>query len=109
MRLTLAKSGRPRMDVDIKLLKCLRNIERLGWLPIEKKYFVITGERVSRDTLRRRYLEDSLDRLERRTGLETCRFAILRYGTPKKKRNIRNTSRCDWKPSKRKTALPHLH
>ncbi len=105
MRSTLVKWGRPRIEVDIKLLKCLRNVDRLGWMRIEQRYCIATGNKVSRDTLRRRYLEDRLDRLEQLDGRERCRFKILRYGTPKKKRNICNTSKCNWKPPKTKTRL----
>ena len=114
MRRTLVKCGRPRITVDITLLKYLRDDylrdgQHLGWLPIETKYYLYNKQRVSRDTLRRRYLEDILDRLEQRTGMETCRFKILRYRTSKPKPNIPNLTRCNWKPSKRETALPHLH
>ncbi len=109
MRLTLAKSGRPRISVDIELIQRLREREHFGWGRMVHQYCICTGQKISRDTLRRRYLEELLDRLERRDGKKRCRFAILRYGTQKKKKNTPNLTRCNWKPSKRKTALPHLH
>ena len=79
------QNGRPRITVDITLLKYLRDDLHLGWLPIERKYYLYNKQRVSRDTLRRRYLEELLDRLERRDGKERCRSKILRYSPPKTK------------------------
>ena len=104
MRRTLVKWGRPRMDVDLKLVKCLRDSEHLGWLRIEQRYCIATGKGVSRDTLRRRYREDSLDRLERRTVPETCGSNMYGHGSKRIDLKIRSASRCSLeKPPKTKT------
>ena len=109
MRRTLVKWGRPRITVDITLLKYLRDDylrdgQHLGWLPIERKYYLYSKQRVSRDTLRRRYLEDSLDRLERRIVLETCGSNMYGHGSKRIDLKIHSASRCSLKkPPKTKT------
>lgn len=51
------KGGRPRLELDIALVRHLIDDEGLGWTLAAQKYREITGLWVSRDTIRRRYLE----------------------------------------------------
>ena len=49
--------GRPRLPVDFAIVMRLRDGENLGWSKMVEVYRELTGEYVSRDTMKRRYLE----------------------------------------------------
>ncbi len=52
-------SGRPRLPVDFAIVLRLRDEENLGWSRMAEVYRELTGQYVSRDTMKRRYLEAS--------------------------------------------------
>lgn len=52
-------SGRPRLLVDFAIVLRLRDEENLGWSRMAEAYRKLTGQYVSRDTMKRRYLEAS--------------------------------------------------
>jgi hypothetical protein len=49
--------GRPRLLVDFAIVLRLRDVENLGWSKMAEVYRELTGRYVSRDTMKRRYLE----------------------------------------------------
>ena len=49
--------GRPRLSVDFAIVLRLRDGQNLGWSKMAEVYRKLTGEYVSRDTMKRRYLE----------------------------------------------------
>ena len=49
--------GRPRKEVDFAIILRIRDIDKLGWSRMTDAYRKITGQYVSRDTIKRRYLE----------------------------------------------------
>jgi len=49
--------GRPRLSVDYAIILRLREVENLGWSRMAEAYRKITGLYISRDTIKRRYLE----------------------------------------------------
>ena len=49
--------GRPRVSVDFAIVLRLRDDENLGWSRMAEAYRAITGQYVSRDTMKRRYFE----------------------------------------------------
>jgi len=49
--------GRPRLSVDYAIILRLREVENLGWSRMAQAYRKITGLYISRDTIKRRYLE----------------------------------------------------
>ncbi len=49
--------GRPRVLVDFAIVLRMREVDNLGWLRMAEAYRKITGQYVSRDTVKRRYLE----------------------------------------------------
>ena len=49
--------GRPRVSVDFAIVLRLRDIDNLGWSRMAETYREITGQYISRDTIKRRYLE----------------------------------------------------
>jgi hypothetical protein len=51
--------GRPRLYVDFAIVLRLRDVENLGWSRMAKAYREITGQYISRDTIKRRYLEQN--------------------------------------------------
>ncbi len=53
----LIRPGRPRLEVDSAILLRLRDEEHLGWTRGAEKYRKRTGQWISRDTFKRRYLE----------------------------------------------------
>ncbi len=53
----LIKPGRPRLEVDCVLVLRLRDGLHLGWTRGAAKYRERTGQWISRDTFKRRYLE----------------------------------------------------
>ena len=49
--------GRPRVLVDFAIVLRLRDVDNLGWSRMAEAYQQITGQYISRDTIKRRYLE----------------------------------------------------
>ena len=49
--------GRPRLSVDFAIVLRLRDVDNLGWSRMAENYRGITGQYISRDTIKRRYLE----------------------------------------------------
>lgn len=49
--------GRPRLPVDFATLLRMRDMENMGWSRMAQAYREITGQYISRDTIKRRYLE----------------------------------------------------
>ena len=49
--------GRPRLSVDFVIILRLRDGQNLGWSKMAEVYRELTGEYVSRDTMKRRYLD----------------------------------------------------
>ena len=47
--------GRPRLSVDFAIVLRLRDGQNLGWSKMAEVYRELTGEYVSRDTMKRRY------------------------------------------------------
>lgn len=50
-------SGRPRLKVNFAIVLRLRDIDCLGWSRMAEAYREETGQWISRDTVKRRYLE----------------------------------------------------
>ena len=48
---------RPRLSVDFAIVLRLRDVDNLGWSRMAEVYREITGQYISRDTIKRRYLE----------------------------------------------------
>ncbi len=48
--------GRPRLSVDFAIVLRMRDVENLGWSRMAEAYREITGQYISRDTVKRRYL-----------------------------------------------------
>ncbi len=51
------QSGRPRLPVDFATVLRLRDVDNLGWSRMAEAYRKLTGQYISRDTIKRRYLE----------------------------------------------------
>jgi hypothetical protein len=49
--------GRPRVSVDFAIVLRMRDSDNLGWSRMAEAYRKISGRYVSRDTIKRRYLE----------------------------------------------------
>jgi len=49
--------GRPKISVDFATILRLRDRENLGWSWMAYAYRKITGQYISRDTIKRRYLD----------------------------------------------------
>ena len=49
--------GRPRLSVDFAIVLRMRDDRNLGWSRMAEEYRKLTGEYVSRDTIKRRYFE----------------------------------------------------
>ena len=49
--------GRPRVSVDFAIVLRMRDTDNLGWSRMAEAYRKISGRYVSRDTIKRRYLE----------------------------------------------------
>ncbi len=49
--------GRPRLSVDFAIVLRMRDVDNLGWSRMAEAYRKITGQYISRDTIKRRYLE----------------------------------------------------
>ncbi len=48
---------KPRLSVDFATVLRLRDEQNLGWTRLAEAYQKITGQYISRDTIKRRYLE----------------------------------------------------
>ena len=55
--------GRPRLSVDFAIVLRMRDNQNLGWSRMAEVYRELTGEYVSRDTMKRRYLEAKCEKL----------------------------------------------
>ena len=60
--------GRPRLSVDFAIVLRLREVDNLGWSRMAEAYRKITGQYISRDTIKRRYLEAKARGDTRATG-----------------------------------------
>ena len=49
--------GRPRLSIDFAIVLRMREVDNLGWSRMAERYREITGQYVSRDTMKRRYFE----------------------------------------------------
>ena len=49
--------GRPRLSVDFAIVLRLREVDNLGWSRMAESFRKLTGQYISRDTIKRRYLE----------------------------------------------------
>ena len=49
--------GRPRVSVDFDIVLRMRDVEKMGWSRMAEAYRQKTGQFISRDTIKRRYLE----------------------------------------------------
>ncbi len=48
---------RPRLSVDFAIVLRMRDVDNMGWSRMAEAYREITGQYISRDTIKRRYLE----------------------------------------------------
>jgi hypothetical protein len=51
------QTGRPRVKVDFAIVLRMRDTDNLGWSRMARAYIEETGQYISRDTMKRRYLE----------------------------------------------------
>jgi len=72
----LIKRGRPRLSVDYAIVLRLRDEDNLGWSRIAEAYRRITGQWISRDTVKRRYLEVTVENQRFRTLSELSKWKI---------------------------------
>jgi len=49
--------GRPRLSVDFAIVLRMRDDCNLGWSRMAEEYRKVSGEYISRDTMKRRYFE----------------------------------------------------
>ena len=49
--------GRPRLSVDFAIVLRMHDMENMGWSRMAQAYREISGQYISRDTIKRRYLE----------------------------------------------------
>jgi hypothetical protein len=56
--------GRPRILVDFAIVLRMREEENLGWSRMAEAYRELTGQYISRDTMKRRYLEATKKRTD---------------------------------------------
>ena len=54
--------GRPRLVVDFAIVLRMRDSQNLGWSRMAEEYRKLSGEYISRDTIKRRYFEASQKR-----------------------------------------------
>ena len=57
MDVGMVQTGRPRISVDFAIVLRMRDADNLGWSRMAKSYVEETGQYISRDTIKRRYLE----------------------------------------------------
>ena len=60
--------GRPRISVDFAIVLRLREEGNLGWSRMAEQYRELTGQYISRDTIKRRYFESERISKNRTTG-----------------------------------------
>ena len=60
--------GRPRISVDFAIVLRLRDEGNLGWSRMAEQYREMTGQYISRDTIKRRYFESKRISKNRTTG-----------------------------------------
>ena len=60
--------GRPRISVDFATVLRLRDEGNLGWSRMAEQYRELTGQYISRDTIKRRYFESKRISKNRTTG-----------------------------------------
>lgn len=60
--------GRPRIPVDFAIVLRLREEGYLGWSRMAEQYRELTGQYISRDTIKRRYFESKRISKNRTTG-----------------------------------------
>ena len=60
--------GRPRISVDFAIVLRLRDEGNLGWSRMAEQYRELTGQYISRDTIKRRYFESKRISKIRTTG-----------------------------------------
>ena len=53
----MTQVGRPMTLVDFAIVLRLRDVDNLGWSRMAETYRGMTGQYISRDTIKRRYLE----------------------------------------------------
>ena len=56
--------GRPRVLVDFATLLRMRDMENMGWSRMAEAYRQIIGQYISRDTIKRRYLEAKTEKAD---------------------------------------------
>jgi hypothetical protein len=49
--------GRPRLKVDFAIVLRMHDGQNLGWSRMAEEYRKLSGEYISRDTMKRRYFE----------------------------------------------------
>ena len=49
--------GRPRLSVDFAIVLRMRDDQNLGWSSMAEEYRKLSGNYISRDTMKRRYFE----------------------------------------------------
>ncbi len=59
--------GRPRLSMDFAIVLRLREVDNLGWSRMAETYRELTGQYVSRDTMKRRYLEHKTKQIQGRS------------------------------------------
>ncbi len=55
--------GRPRLSVDFAIVLRMRDEQSMGWSRMAQEYRNLTGQYISRDTIKRRYLESKAKRV----------------------------------------------
>lgn len=75
-RKSLIKSGRPRLSIDYAIILRLRDEDSLGWSRMAEAYRRITGQWISRDTVKRRYLEEKAKRQRFKTLRQLAAWKI---------------------------------
>ena len=50
-------NGRPKLTVDFAIVLRMRDVDNLGWSRMAQQYTALTGQYVSRDTMKRRYFD----------------------------------------------------
>lgn len=59
--------ARPRVEADFATVLRMRDVEHLGWSKMAEAYRKISGQYISRDTIKRRYYEAKKDSKSART------------------------------------------
>ena len=73
--------GRPSVKVDFAVLLRLREGDRLGWCRVAQEYQKKTGQFISRDTVKRRYLRYKALESEGRV-INVGSFSVQKYYKP---------------------------